>query len=169
MHFHLQTITDYYYGVAARTHDDAFLHPSKISVARPSAYLSLAPALCAVHCLATPILAAAAPVLGGHPAVEWSAFTLSLMAAAFTFRHVQPFGGRLAPSVAGAGFLIWLLALTLVDRGAAHTPLLVAGSLTVAASMLVALRIHAKENACGCHVCATESADIAPGERAALG
>lgn len=168
MHFRTQTITRYYYDVAARN-DDALQIQPKTSVARPSAFLTLAPALCAVHCLATPVLAAAAPVLGGHPVIEWSAFGLSLLAAAFTFRHLHPYGGRVAPAAAAVGFLLWLLALTLVHRGAAHTPMLVAGSLTVAGAMLVALRAHAKVSACGCHVCATESAEIAPGERAAMG
>lgn len=75
-----------------------------------------------------------------------------------------------AITTAVAGFLTWLLALTLVSHGAAHTPLLVAGSLTVAVSMFMAIRQnHRAADECGCHACATEADDVAPGSRAAIG
>lgn len=82
-------------------------------------------------------------------------------------------GGRLRRGTTGAslaGFVLWLVALTIVHDGPAHTPVLVAGSLTVAAALAAELWLaHRERHDCECHVCASGADEITPAERAALG
>lgn len=104
-------------------------------------------------------------MLGENPAIEWGALAFSLAVAAYTFRGSER---RLATMLAGAGFLVWLLALTVLGHSAAHTPVLVLGSVTVAFAMLGELRARARAHDCHCHACVSSSTEIAPGERTAL-
>src|SRR5690606_18692540 len=149
------------------------LHPSRATcphppVNRQSPLLALAPTLCAIHCLAAPIVAAAAPALGNNPAIEWGALVFSLAAATFTFRHRSL--SRLPAVFAGAGCVVWVLSRTSSSHPAACTPVLVGGSITVAVAMLVQLRVTARGYDCHCHACVADSTELAPpGERAALG
>lgn len=101
---------------------------------------AIAPALCAAHCAAAPIIAAAAPALGGNPVIEWSAIGLSLFLVTLSMRHTKDALLRPTVLIAAAGFILWLLALTTISTGSLHTPLLVVGSLTVALSVLVDVR-----------------------------
>jgi hypothetical protein len=69
----------------------------------------IVPALCAVHCLAAPLLVVVAPLVAENPVLEWGGFLLAAAVAVYvagagTVTHGQL--GVWAPIV--GGLLLWL-------------------------------------------------------------
>lgn len=122
--------------------------------AAPRRWTAIAPVACAVHCLAAPLLAAVAPVLVEHPALEWGFFLVSVAAAGALPAGLRLHGRRAPVLLAGAGLALWAIALLVARDGG--EPMVVAGSLTTAVALLLDLRWRrAQAASCGCGVCET--------------
>lgn len=110
--------------------------------------------LCAVHCLALPVAAAALPLVAHHSLHDpthalmfFLAFPLAAVAFAGGYRAHR----RLAPSALGAlGIALLAVALTLVHEGAAEVALSIAGGLLL---IVAHLANHRLSGCSGCRSC----------------
>ncbi len=130
--------------------------------ARPAAASSWAaalPLLCAVHCLAAPVLAAVAPALALPSLAEHAVQLGSVVLAGVMARSgIRAHGDRrvLVPMVLGA--VLWIASDPLAWTGAALTAGHVAGGLLLAAGM--AWNGHLRHKAtCGACACPAHSHD----------
>ncbi len=106
-----------------------------------STWAALAPALCAVHCLAAPLITAVAPALVDAPALEWALFVLSVA----TVGMVLPAGARLHAqrrylALAIGALAVWALALAGSLTSVPAESVITAASLTTAGALLANLR-----------------------------
>jgi MerC mercury resistance protein len=118
---------------------------------RVEAWAAAAPLLCAVHCLAAPLLVALAPALAPGEAAERAFMAASLVLAGVASALGWRAHRRLAPPViVAAGALLWLAHLTPapipeVAATAGASVLMAAGTLWGAR-----LRHRARCHRCGC-------------------
>jgi hypothetical protein len=120
-------------------------------------WATAAPLLCAVHCLATPLVVALAPRLAGSEEHERAAVGASLVLAVLTTALGMRAHGRGSPlALVGAGALLWaatLLALPVPEEAATlGATLLMAGGALRGAR----LRHRAACARCGCPAGAVE-------------
>ena len=111
------------------------------------------PLLCAVHCLAAPVLALIAPALQLPSLAEHVVQAGSvLMAASMAVYGIRAHGDRRVLAPMGLGAALWIAADALAWTGAALTLGHVAGGLLLAAGM--AWNGHLRHQAaCGACVC----------------
>ena len=107
--------------------------------------------LCAIHCAALPLVAAALPTLGigwvGSGAVEWGLVGSSGLIAFLALRKGYRIHGRQAPRlVALLGFLAVVVSILLESLGGWVTVLRVLGGFTMVLGHIL--------NGLGCRVCA---------------
>ncbi|MBL0314205.1 MAG: MerC domain-containing protein [Holophagaceae bacterium] len=107
--------------------------------------------LCAIHCAALPLVAAALPTLGigwlGSGAVEWGLVGSSGLIAFLALRKGHRIHGRQAPRVVALlGFLAVVVSIFLESMGAWVTVLRVLGGFTMVLGHIL--------NGLGCRVCA---------------
>ncbi|HWK90240.1 MAG TPA: MerC domain-containing protein [Longimicrobium sp.] len=111
------------------------------------------PLLCAVHCVATPLVVLFSPALALSTGAEAAVQALAVLLAAM----IAPFGIRahrrwevVLPMVAGAG--LWLIARTSAPAGGWEIALDVSGALLIAGGMVwnARLRHRAACHSCGC-------------------
>ena len=86
--------------------------PAASAEGRASGWSGVLPAMCAVHCLAMPILAATLPFLAATHAWEAWLVALSALLAAITLAASwRLHGRRVVWAVAALGFAVWIAAL----------------------------------------------------------
>lgn len=132
---------------------------------RPWGWVAAAPALCAVHCAATPLLLLAVPTLALWRGVELTllAVTMALAVAALTVGYRRH--RRIPPIVAaGAGLAIWGASAGHLIHRAPEEVTTMAGALLVAGALLrnSQLLCRSREPACGCVACEDTAAADAP-------
>jgi hypothetical protein len=134
----------------------------------PWGWTSVAPILCAIHCLAAPILVAFAPAFAPGEAAEWAllGITVVLVAAAGVaafrgHRTVTPF------VVIGVGLLGWGGSLLHVFHPVPESATTVAAALTVALGLLWNSRLHCGTSTAPCSACELEAQEHAHGHVAA--
>ncbi len=99
--------------------------------------------LCAVHCIAMPILMVAFPFLEHtvlhDPIIEWVTLSSLIVLGVFSLNHyrLKHHGSQLPMIVFSAGVIVCLLAL--VSGHALHHKLMIAGSIVIAISQIMNL------------------------------
>ncbi len=113
---------------------------------------AVAPFLCAIHCVLTPLLVAVVPSLGHHPTVEYTLFGATTLLAIWALRGGWRIHGDPRPALASAlGLALWGGALAV-----GHSEFLVGGAALLTASGLLwnGRRRHLAEDvACPCPSC----------------
>lgn len=132
----------------------------------PWGWTSIAPLVCAVHCLATPLLVAVAPSVVG-PQMEWAllGLTVVLVVVALTgglrsHRDLRP-----APLLA-AGLAVWLGSLLHVFHPLPEEPITALAALVVATGLVWNSRLVCAHREVSCAACET-ARDEAASVRAA--
>jgi hypothetical protein len=111
------------------------------------------PLLCAVHCLASPVLVMAAPALalgrGGEVVVQAAS---AVLAALMAWSGIRAHGRRAVLTPMIAGVALWAAPALAGWTGAAETPAHAAGGVLLAGGMIwsARLRHRAACHHCGC-------------------
>lgn len=129
---------------------------------RPWSWVAAAPALCAVHCAATPLLLLAVPALA-----LWRGVELTLLAITAVLAIVALFVGfrrhrRVPPLVAaGGGLALWGASAGHLIHQAPEALTTMIGALVVAGALLrnSQLLCRSREPECGCVVCEEPEGD----------
>lgn len=104
---------------------------------QPTTWVSVAPVLCAAHCVATPVLVLALPSFAVGTMAEQVLFTLSgLLALGFTAWAVASHGRMVAALPVLAGLALWGGGLFGLIPGVAEEVTTVAGALILAAGLV---------------------------------
>ncbi len=113
-----------------------------------------APVLCALHCLAAPLLIVAAPALAPNPAVERAMFVGSALLAVIIVVRALRLGAPAAALILVAvgigiwGASVWIGLASLPERATT-----VLGSMMVAVGLVWSGRACPAERSCECAVC----------------
>lgn len=143
--------------VVHRPVDELAQEPTRPMSFRPSSRLAAwapaAPVLCAVHCLATPLLVSLLPALGVAEAADGWLFALVLLIAASSLRSELPAHGQwrvLFPVT--SGFALWAASLAGWPGALPEELTLSLGSLTAAGGMFWSARLRHRATCrdCGC-------------------
>ena len=132
-------------------HDSAITDAA--SKSRLVASLRYAPLVCAIHCVATPVIVLAVPVLGHIPALEWGAWVLAVVIGVPDLRSGWSIHRSVLP-VGIAALSIPLWGFTLAFHHGDHTspiPLAVAAVATSAALLINARLRHKSISCCAEH------------------
>jgi MerC mercury resistance protein len=111
------------------------------------------PMLCAVHCVATPVLVMAAPALAlGHGAEAVVQAVSAALAALMAWSGIRAHGRRAVLAPMAAGLLLWAAPALAGWTGAAETLAHAAGGVLLAGGMVwsARLRHRAACRHCGC-------------------
>lgn len=124
-----------------------------IALSRLTAWAPAAPLLCALHCLATPLLVSLLPALHAGEAAEPWLFSAALpLVGAALWSELRAHGQRrvLVPVVTGAS--LWTASLAGWLAPAPEAVTIVGGSLLVAAGMSWSARLRHRATcpSCGC-------------------
>jgi hypothetical protein len=123
----------------------------------PWGWASLAPILCAVHCVATPVVVAAAPAFAPGPAAEWALLGLTVALGLAAFATGMRAHGDLRPFIPVAvGLLAWTGSLMYLYRPVPEEVTTVLASLTVAAGLIWNSRLHCAARPVPCSACRRE-------------
>jgi hypothetical protein len=138
----------------------------------PWGWTSIAPLVCAIHCLATPLLVAVAPSVVVGPQAEWALLGLTvvlvivaLIAGLRSHRDLRP-----APLLA-AGLAVWVGSLLHVFHPLPEEPVTAVAALVVATGLVWNSRLVCAHREVSCTACETardEAASLsaAPAEAA---
>lgn len=129
----------------------------------PWGWTTLAPLLCAVHCLVTPILITVAPILAPGGWAEWS--LLALTAAGGTIAlgaGARTHGDLRSAGLVAVGLLVWIASLLHVFHPLAGELTTAAAASTVALGLIWNSRLHCAYRTVACHACAERPAEAGP-------
>lgn len=111
------------------------------------------PLLCAVHCIASPLLLVAAPALApGHAAEAMVQAVSAVLAAVMAWSGIRVHGRRAVLGPMAAGLVLWCAPALAGWTGAAETAAHAMGGVLLAAGMIwsARLRHEAACHHCGC-------------------
>jgi hypothetical protein len=125
----------------------------------PWAWTSLAPAACAVHCVATPLVVVAVPAFQPLESVEWALLGLTAILVSVAGTAGVQNHGRSAPVlILLLGLGIWTLSLAGAFHPVPEDVTTVAAALTVATGLLWNSRLHCTASEKACPACASDPA-----------
>ena len=124
-----------------------------LSSSRVAAWAPAAPVLCAVHCIATPLVVSLLPAAGAGEAAEpWLLAAVLVLATIALRTELRTHGQRRVLVPAVAGFAVWTASLAGWLEPAPEGLTTTLGSLAVAGAMVWSARLrHAATcRGCGC-------------------
>lgn len=124
-----------------------------LALSRLAAWAPAAPLICAVHCVATPLLVSLLPALhAGEAAERWLFVAVVPVAAATLWRELPVHRRRAVLAPVAGGLALWAASLAGWLEPAPEGVTTTLGSLLVAAGMVwsARLRHRAACPACGC-------------------
>lgn len=132
----------------------------------PWGWTSLAPILCAVHCMVTPVLIVSAPAFALGETIEWGLLGASVVLGGFAMASGLRTHESLLPALLALfGVLAWTGSLLYLYRPIPEEATTIAAALTVAGALVWNSRLHCASKAVHCSACAHGELVVAPDER----
>lgn len=126
----------------------------------PWGWASLAPLVCAVHCLATPVLVVTAPSLVPGDWAEWALLAVTVVVAAVATGIGRRAHGETGPmALAAAGLGVWVASLLHVFHPVSEELTTAAAALAVATALVWNSRLHCARRDVACTACRLEGTE----------
>lgn len=126
----------------------------------PWGWTTLAPLLCGIHCLVTPILITVAPSLAPGGWAEWSLLALTAAGGVIALWA----GARIhvdmrSAGLVAVGLLVWIASLLHVFHPLSEEMITAVAAFTVALGLIWNSRLHCAHRTVACHACAERPAE----------